>query len=35
MGILISSDGAEYTMRNWQIKGGKEHSAPLLGISLE
>lgn len=35
MGILISSDGAEYTMRKWQIKGSKEHSALLFEISLE
>ena len=34
MEILNSSDGAEYTMRNWQIKGNKEHTL-VLGMSLE
>jgi hypothetical protein len=34
MEIWISCDGAEYTMRNWQIKESKEHTL-VLGTSLE
>jgi len=34
MEIWISCDGAEYTMRHWQIKESKEHTL-VLGMSLE
>jgi hypothetical protein len=32
--MWILCDGAEYTMRNWQIKESKEHTL-VLGTSLD
>ena len=34
MEMWILCDEVEYTMRNWQIKGSKEHTL-VLGMSLE